>query len=138
VYLDERNLWPNGEFATTHLVTTKRYLDGHQDILRRFLTAFVDLTIELQHASSTDLATMNGAITNFTTVRLSQETLDEAFAHLNVTYDPIASSLSTYLEWAQDPRLGFIPAGVDPKPLYDLNLLNEILAGKGLPPVNGL
>ena len=52
----------------------------------------------------------------------------------DLTYDPIKSSLVTYLAWAQES--GLLPAGVDTSGLYDLSLLNEILASRGLSPVN--
>ncbi|TLZ75421.1 MAG: ABC transporter substrate-binding protein [Methanobacteriota archaeon] len=113
VFLDERSLWPNGRFVTTQLVTTKRYLDTHRDIVKRFL---------------------DDAITKVTLNRLANATIAAAFGNLNLTYDPIKSSLVTYLAWAQE--LGLLPAGVDTSGLYDLSLLNEILASRGLSPVN--
>ncbi len=134
VFLDERSLWPNGRFVTTQLVTTKRYLDTHRDIVKRFLEAEVNLTLRLQNASASDLDTINDAITKVTRNRLANATIAAAFGNLNLTYDPIKSSLVTYLAWAQE--LGLLPAGVDTSGLYDLSLLNEILASRGLSPVN--
>jgi NitT/TauT family transport system substrate-binding protein len=117
-------------------VTTKRYLDGHRDILTKFLNAYVNVTLKLQRADAADLIIVNGEITNLTNVRLDQKIIDAAFMDLNLTYDPIGSSLATYLTWSQD--LGFIAQGVHANSLYDLTLLNEILKGRGLPPVTGL
>jgi NitT/TauT family transport system substrate-binding protein len=134
--LDHSTLWPNGQFVTTHLVTTKRYLDGHRDILTKFLNAYLNVTLRLERADPADLTIVNGEITNLTNVRLSQSIVDAAFPNLNLTVDPIATSLATYLAWAQE--LGFVPSGVDAKSLYDLTLLNQILVGRGLPPVTGL
>lgn len=136
VFLDEGTLWPNGQFVTTQLVTTKRYLDGHRDILTKFLNVYVNVTLRLQRADGSDLAIVNREITNLTNVPLDQRIIDEAFTNLNLTYDPIGSSLATYLTWAQD--LGFVPREVKANSLYDLTLLNEILQGRGLPPVTGL
>ena len=67
------------------------------------------------------------------TVQYPNGTVAAAFANMNLTYDPIESSLATYLTWAQE--LGLLPAGVNTTGLYDLSLLNEVLASKGLPPV---
>ena len=136
VFLDERTLWPNKQFVTTHLVTTKRYLDGHRDILTKFLNTYVNVTLRLQQADASDLTIVNGEIANLTRVHLDQTIVDAAFMNLNLTYDPIGSSLATYLIWAQD--LGFVKKGLDAKSLYDLTLLNEILVRRGLPPVTGL
>ncbi len=136
VFLDERTLWPNGRFVTTHLVTTKRYLEGHRDVIVKFLDAQVNVTLHLQQANSSDLLAINKAIENVTGNRLADATIAAAFLNLNVTYDPIGTSLATYLTWAQE--LGFIPAGVSASSLYDLTVLNEILSRRGLPPVMGL
>jgi len=134
VFLDERSLWPNGRFVTTQLVTTKRYLDAHRDIVRRFLEAHVNLTLDLQNGSASTIGVINDAITNATRTRLANATIAAAFANMNVTYDPIASSLATYLTWAQE--LGLLPSDVSTNGLYDLSLLNDILASRGLPPVS--
>ena len=137
IFVDERDLWPpDGRFVTTHLVTTKRYLDGHGDILTKFLTAYVNVTLRLQQASESDLTIVNGAITNLTGTYLSELKFAAAFTNFRVTYDPIGPSMATYLKWAQD--LEFIPRGVTANSLYDLSLLNEILEGMSLPPVTGL
>ena len=137
VFVDERTLWPpKGQFVTTQLVTTKRYLDAHRDILSKFLNAYVNVTLRLQQAAASDLTIVNGAITNLTGTPLPQETVTRAFMNLNVTYDPIGSSLATYLKWGQD--LGFFAADLRTNSLYDLTILDEILAARGLPPVTGL
>jgi hypothetical protein len=50
---------------------------------------------------------------------------------MNVTYDPIRSSLLTYSDWAFD--LGFLGTGKpDLSGLYSLGTLNEVLKEKGL------
>ena len=136
VLLDERTLWPSGNFVTTHLVTTKRYLEAHRNILTKFLSSYVNVTLQLQRADASNLTVVNREITNLTGSQLSDETITRAFSNLSVTYDPIGPSLATYLTWAQD--LGFIKLGITAASLYDLTLLNAILTARGLPPVVGL
>lgn len=136
VLVDERTLWPDGRFVTTHLVTTKRYLDEHPDIVIRFLNAYVNVTLHLQQADDSDRRIINDEILNLTGSRLSDDTITAAFLNFNVTYDPIGPSLATYLTWAQD--LGFIPRETRADSLYDLDRLNEILVMRGLLPVTGL
>lgn len=133
VLLDERSLWPpSGQFVTTHLVTTATYLLGHQDVARRLLDALVEATLRLR-GNQTAQATVNGAIYNLTNSRLASSTVAEAFAHLNLTYDPIKTSFETYLQWSKD--LGFVGGGFTDSSLYDLRLLNGVLAARGLPRV---
>ena len=121
---------------TTQLVTTARYLNDHRDILTAFLRMYVNVTLQLQKATPSDLAIINDAIYNATNSRLDSGTISAAFLNFNVTYDPIAPSLATYLKWAQD--LDFLPRDLRTDSLYDLSLLNGILDQLGLPRVSGL
>jgi NitT/TauT family transport system substrate-binding protein len=132
-FLDEKTLWPNGRFVTTHLVTTKRYLDAHRLLLSRFLDAEVTITLRLQNLTFAAMDTINNAIANVTKAPLPSATIQTAFGNLNLTYDPIRASLTTYLAWAQE--LGFLSADVDASRLYDLSILNDVLLKKGLAPV---
>ncbi len=134
IFLDEKTLWPNGRFVTTHLVTTKRYLDAHRLLLSRFLEAEVTATLRLQNLTLAAMETINNAIANATRTRLANVTLQTAFGNLNLIYDPIRTSLTTYLTWAQE--LGFLSSGVDASRLYDLSILNDILLKRGLAPVS--
>jgi len=134
VILDERDLWPNRQFVTTQLVTTKRYLERHPDVITSFLRIYVNVTLQLQRANASDLRIINDEIYNLTTSQLKQEAITAAFGNFNITYNPIATSLVTYLAWAQD--LGFLSRDVQPGSLYDLTLLNQVLKERGLPPVS--
>jgi NitT/TauT family transport system substrate-binding protein len=134
VLVDERSLWPNGRFVTTQIVTTKRYLDAHRLLLSRFLDAEVTMTLRLQNLTFPAMNTINNAIANVTRIRLANATLQAAFGNMNLTYDPIRTSLTTYLAWARE--LGLLSSGVDASRLYDLSLLNEVLMKRGLPPVS--
>jgi len=97
---------------------------------------YVNVTLQLQKATPSDLAIINDAIYNATNSRLDSGTISAAFLNFNVTYDPIAPSLATYLKWAQD--LDFLPRDLRTDSLYDLSLLNGILDQLGLPRVSGL
>jgi NitT/TauT family transport system substrate-binding protein len=134
ILVDEKTLWPNGRFVTTHLVTTKRYLDTHRLLLSRFLDAEVTMTLRLQTLTPSAMNTINNAIVNATKIGLANTTLQAAFGNLNLTYDPVRTSLTTYLAWAQE--LGLLSSRVDPSRLYDLSLLNGVLMKRGLAPVN--
>ncbi|HET7840399.1 MAG TPA: ABC transporter substrate-binding protein, partial [Terriglobia bacterium] len=44
VFLDERDLWPNGRFVTTHLIVSTKFLKAHRDLVKKWVKAHVDLT----------------------------------------------------------------------------------------------
>ncbi len=54
VFLDERSLWSGGKFVTTEVISSKKFLDQHPDLVSKFLQAHVD-TVEyiLSHPGDT-------------------------------------------------------------------------------------
>ena len=44
VFLDEKSLWPEGKFDTTHPVVTKQFLASNPEFVRKLLGAHVDIT----------------------------------------------------------------------------------------------
>ncbi|HRE29854.1 MAG TPA: ABC transporter substrate-binding protein, partial [Anaerolineales bacterium] len=37
VFVDERDLWPNGDFVTTHIIVSTEFLNAHPDIVKKWL-----------------------------------------------------------------------------------------------------
>jgi sulfonate transport system substrate-binding protein len=133
VLVDERDLWPNGEFVTTHLIAATPYLDENPEVVSGLLNGLID-TIDTINAdpAAAQVATNDG-IEAITQARLADETIAGAFENLTFTVDPIASSLQ---ESADDAVEAGLLEEVDLDGIYDLTLLNEILAERGLEPVS--
>ena len=132
VLVNEADLWPDGEFVTTHLIVATEFLEEHPDVVKRLLTGHVaandfihDNPEEAQAVVATALAALTGS-------ELPEGTLAEAWEHLTFTVDPIATSL---VESADDQlELGLID-NADLDGIYDLTLLNEVLSEGGKPEV---
>ncbi len=136
VFLDERDLWPAGKFVTTHIIVSAKFLDAHPDLVRAFLRAHVETVQFIRDNLNEAKGIVNGEIERITTRGLPAAVLDKSFETLEITYDPIASSLFTSAEHAF--ALGFLgETKPDLSGIYDLKLLNDVLAEKGLPPVAG-
>lgn len=136
VFLNERDLWPNGEFVTTHLIVKPSYLRDNPGIIEALLTAHVELTEWINANPDEAKSLVNRSIEKITTARLPDATIDGAWENLTVTYDPIAQSLQKSADDAYD--LGYLDSRPDLSEIYDLTLLNKVLAAKGLPQVEGL
>jgi len=135
VLVDERDLWPDGEYVTTHLVVRTAFLEDHPDVVKDIiegLAAAIDL-IHSDPSAAKELT--NQGIEAITDKPLAQAVLDAAWDNLVFTLDPIASSLATSAQDAQD--VGLLDP-VELEGIYDLKLLNEVLDGRGDPPVEGL
>ncbi len=134
VLLDERDLWPGGKFVTTHVIVSAKFLDAQPDLVRAFLRAHVETVQFMRENLNEAKGMINSEIERITTRGLPEAVLDKSFETLEITYDPIASSLFTSAEHAF--ALGFLgETKPDLSGIYDLKLLNDVLAEQGLPPV---
>jgi NitT/TauT family transport system substrate-binding protein len=134
VLVDERDLWPNGDFVTTHLIVSTGFLDKHPGVIERFLRAHVDVTQWTNANPEEAKKLVNDGIKQVTGAALPPEVVDSAWKNLRITYDPIASSLR---KSASDAfKLGFLGSNEpDLSKIYSLDLLNKVLKEKGLPEV---
>ena len=37
ILVDERDLWPDGKYVTTHLIVTTEFLDDHPDVVKQLI-----------------------------------------------------------------------------------------------------
>jgi NitT/TauT family transport system substrate-binding protein len=133
VLVDERDLWPEGDFVTTHLIVATGYLDEHPDVVSGLLNGLVDTIDTINADPAAAQADTNDGIEAITENRLADETIAGAFEHLTFTVDPIASSLQGS---ADDAVAVGLLEEVDLTGIYDLTLLNAVLAERGLEPVS--
>src|ERR1700758_3444339 len=129
LFVDERSLWPNGQFVIGLLVVNSKFLKAHPDLVKNWIRANVDLTDWINAHPSDAKLLFNQQIQRETGKALPSVVLDEAFSRMQVTYDPLHAALSTAAEQAfADGFLGRTMP--DLSGLYDLALLNQVLAEK--------
>lgn len=130
LFLDERNLWPQGQFITCHLIVSTKFLKSNPDLVKKWIRAHVELTEWISVHQVEAKRVLNQQIQTETGKALPPAELDEAFGRLQVTYDPLRDSLLTAAKSAFDA--GFLGRRMpDLSRLYDLSLLNQVLAEKG-------
>jgi NitT/TauT family transport system substrate-binding protein len=136
VLVDEATLWPEGKFATTELIVSKKFLDAHPDVVKKLIEAQVET--EKFIADNPDQAEQiaNQEIEKITGKKLADGVLGPAFKNLTFTNDPVASSVQQSAEDAHD--VGLLDSVPDLKGLFDLTILNEVLKANGEQPVAGL
>lgn len=130
LFLDERDLWPQGQFITCHLIVSTKFLRDHPDLVKKWIGAHVELTDWINGHMPDAKKILNQQIQNETGKALPPAELDEAFSRLQVTYDPLRASLLTAAKSSFDA--GFLGRQMpDLSRLYDLTLLNQVLTEKG-------
>lgn len=134
LFLDERDLWPNGDFVTAHIIVSTPFLQAHPDLVKAWLTAHVAVT-QWEIANSAEAQTLlNAEIEKITGKKLKDEVLTQAWARLRPTWDPISASLVQSADSAF--AAGFLTEKPELANIYDLTLLNEALKSQGLAEVH--
>jgi NitT/TauT family transport system substrate-binding protein len=130
VLVDERDLWPDGQFVTTHLIVATEFLESHPGVVRDLLAGHVAAVDYLDENPEGSQRIVTEALVELTGAEVPEGTLAAAWENLTFTVDPIADSLA---ESAADAvSLGLLEDG-DIEGIYDLSLINEVLVDAGRP-----
>jgi NitT/TauT family transport system substrate-binding protein len=133
--VDEKSLWPDGMFVTTHLIATKTFIDEHPELLNALLQGQIDSANFIKDNSDEAKELVGSFITDKTGSEIPADALDTAWAELTFTSDPIGSSL---LEDArQASEVGFYDPIDGLEGIYNLDPLNALLKAAGEPEVSG-
>jgi len=131
IFVDERELWPNGKFTTAGIIVAQDFLAKNPHLVKRWLTAHVDLTIRLNARPAFYQRLLNREIKKITGRALPDQIIKQAFTRFELTYDPLPQTLFTSANQAY--QLGLLgKKKPDLSGLYDLTLLNEVLKEKRL------
>ena len=129
MFLDERTLWPNGQFVTANLIVSTKFLKEHPDLVKNWVRAHVELTDWINGHLPDAKKLLNQQILAETGKPIAPQVVDESFSRLEVTYDPLQKALFTSAKSAYDA--GFLGKQMpDLSQLYDLTALNQVLAEK--------
>lgn len=102
----EKDLWPDQKFSSTVLIVRSEFLEKHPDIVQKWVEAHVQTSDWInEHPAETKLI-FNDFLKKKTGKTFPSEILNEAFSNLQITSDPIESSINTFAERANS--LGYL------------------------------
>jgi len=131
IFVDERDLWPNGDFVTAHIIARTDYLKKNPDIIKKLLNAHIAETEWINNNPDEARKVFNAELEKLTGKTIPVDEYTAGISRLKLTYDPIKASLFKSANDAFD--VGFLG---DTRPnleeIYDLSPLNEVLKEKGL------
>jgi NitT/TauT family transport system substrate-binding protein len=137
IFLDERTLWPDGDFTTAVVVARSGFLREERERVKNFLAAHVDLTLWIRENPAEAKKVINAQLAALLGKPLPAEVLDRAFTRMRITWDPVPRSLAVSAKNAE--ALGYLPktgmGASEVTNLVDLSVLNEVLASRKLPGV---
>ena len=134
IFVDERELWsPDGKFVTANIIARTDYLNENPDIIKQFLQAHINKTIWINENKDQEVITaFNGALKEITGKTIPDDEIRDALTRLEFTFDPVEESLFKIADNAYE--LGYLDNGrskSDLSNIFDLTILNDILAGMG-------
>jgi NitT/TauT family transport system substrate-binding protein len=134
VLVDEKTLWPNGQFPTTVLIVRTQFLQEHPDTISALIRGeqkAVDFTTT--NAADAKKVT-NDSIKQLTGSSLAPAVLDRSFTELQFTLDPLAA---TFPQLAKDSvTAGVADKETNLKGFIDVTALNGVLTQAGKPAVD--
>jgi len=134
LFLDERSLWKDGKFVTAHIIVNPNFLKKNPDLIKKWLSAHVDLTLWINNHPAEAKKIINLELKRLAGKELDNKILNDSLSRMDITYDPIQSSLQESAKAAFEAGfLGTRPP--DLSGIYDLSLLNAVLKEKNLKPI---
>lgn len=124
VLVDEKTLWPQGRFVTTHLVVRTEFLRKYPATVKALLRGEIEANKEITADPAKAETVVNDQLKALTGKSLKPATIARAFSEITVTEDPIASSLK---QSAENAFATGLVKRADLKGIYDLRLLDELL-----------
>ncbi len=135
VLVNEQDVWPSGQFATTILLVRTDYLAAHPDVIKSLLQGEIQANDLVNSDPSQAQALTNQGIARISGTKLSDAVIQAAWKNLVFSVDPIASSLKASADNAV--KVGLLKA-VNLAGITDLTILNGLLTSAGKPAVGGL
>ena len=130
VLVDERKLWPEGRYVTTHLIVRTEFLDDHPDAVKKLLEGHVAANDLIRNDTARAEQLVAQGIDKATGKPIAPELVTASFENLVFTNDPVASSLR---KSAKDAEAVGLLKPVNLKGIYSLKLLNQVLKQQGQP-----
>lgn len=130
IFLDEADLWAKGQYSTALILVSKKFLDKHRNLVKKYLEAHVELTLWIRENPLEAKKILKEEIEKESGKELPQSILDAACRRIFFTYDPLVSSVLEQALAAH--KAGFLKQQMDLSRLFDLDPLEEILKEKGL------
>ena len=124
----EEELWPQGQFSTTIIITTPKFLNEHPEVIEKLLKVHMDWTKQLQDKPDESVAKLEEALFTLTNKKLPPGVGIAAFKNIVFTNDPLAFTFDVFSQWSFD--LGFSKTKTNVSKLVDTTILDRLRASK--------
>jgi NitT/TauT family transport system substrate-binding protein len=130
IFLDERDLWEGGRFSTSLVMCRADYIENNPESVKRLVAAHVEKTVWINEHREESITVFNGEITKILRTGFDEGDLAMALTRMELTYDPLEKTVIETAEQAYN--LGFLDGEPDLSEMFDLSILDKVLAEKGI------
>lgn len=124
ILFEEKELWPEGTYATTVLVTHKKFMDQHPDLVQKWVRGHVKIIDYTNKNLQEAKEIFNKELQYETGTFLPASYLDECFKKIVFTDEPMENSVRESAKRAA--VIGYLGRNtIDLDNLYELSFLNE-------------
>lgn len=125
----EEELWPNHEFASVLLIARNEYVDNNPEIITKWLKAHDETVTWIDNNQNETKQIFNQFLTKTFGRSLPEKIINDSFANMKITSDPIEDSIYTFAKRADSlgylGRHGYSLDGIFYKPQLNANLVEE-------------
>lgn len=126
VLLDEKSLWPGGQFVTTNIIASKTFLDRYPGTVRSILQSNNTAIRYIAENVVKSKDVVQEQIKKWTGKPLPDSVINRSWGNLRFTWDPLPLTLKKSADDAVAAGLLQLkPNGLNG--IYDLRLLNSVL-----------
>jgi NitT/TauT family transport system substrate-binding protein len=130
IFLDERQLWPDEEFVTAHIIARTDYLEDNPGIISKLLEAHIEETNWINENPDEAIQAFNVELERLTGKTIPEDEFEAGISRMTLTWNPVKESLTKSANDAFE--IGFFDERPDLSEIYDLTQLNDILSRRGL------
>jgi NitT/TauT family transport system substrate-binding protein len=135
VFLDEKALWPNGEYVTTNIIASQAFLNKYPGTVRSILQANNSAIKYIASNVTKSKDVVQEQITKWTGRPLPDAVITRAWGNLKFTWNPLPKTLAKSADDAV--AAGLLTLGKNKLVgIYDLRLLNQVLKVANARPVS--
>ncbi|MCW8133102.1 MAG: aliphatic sulfonate ABC transporter substrate-binding protein [Planctomycetota bacterium] len=126
VLAEEKDLWPEKRFCSAVVLVSTKFLAEHPATVEAFLRAHAEVTRWVREHPAEAAPLVNAELKKLSGKALSDAVLQQAFARIEFTTDPLEASVRSFEERAR--ALGMLKPGPDLKDLFALEMLQKLRA----------
>ena len=133
ILVDERDLWPGGDYVTTHIIVRTQFLKDHPEVVRQIVDGNLAAIDTIKTNRPAAEASVAGQIQKITGRPIAPNLVTASFDNIEFTPNPYPTSLQ---ESAKDAiEVGLLQPPKQLFKIYDLAQLNKLLKERGKPAV---